>query len=175
MRYILTDIDETVLQWEQSFIAWAIKEYSELSHCKTYREIRALSPSEYFYGGEFNASSAFINIPAFQDSLDILPKLANDFKFVAVTACGSGFKVPRVQNLENLFPNLFEEIYCIELGESKMDILNRYPGCIFVDDHISHCTESSNANFETYMIRNKEYTDHPLYVKDWYTIYQQII
>jgi len=162
---ILTDIDDVVLHWISTFSSW-----------KEGKGLPILKGPDYECGAKFNQTHHFKRLPAYQDALEVLPRLAKKMQLIGITCCGTDpeIKKARVENLEWLFGPIFEEVWCIDIHDSKMPILEKYPPAIYIDDSLKHVKDASEAGHRSFLIkRTWNADDHdlaPNVVHDWHEI-----
>lgn len=182
---ILTDVDGVLLDWFggfRSFLthkgihtdgprprSWAMTEW-----------VKADNIQELIQ--EFNSSDAFMYLSHYVTALSVLRKLhmQHGHEIVAVTSCSSE---PRVQamrrrNLENKYGPIFKDIICLDLMETKTEVLKRYPAAFWVEDAIHGAKAGVEAGHKTFLI-NKSYNQEEVpgvqRVDGWYQIYDSIL
>src|ERR1700691_4181714 len=122
MKLILTDIDEVILKWQDSFYVWFLKNKIKNNNIITKLGIRPdfdqwidIYPDNFNDTIiTFNKSESFGKLIPYDSALVELPILKNlGYKFIGITACGVDVttKTLRRNNLEYYFPGIFEEIH----------------------------------------------------------------
>lgn len=144
-KLILTDCDGVLLDWETGFIKYA-KENG----------LHYIPGNEQYYNlakrfeedwdeviecvTKFNSSEAMTRLEALPGSVETVAKLVKDgFRFIAITSLSSDrqARAYRMENLKNLFGDVFDEVICLKTGSSKEHILARWAdtGLIWIEDH----------------------------------------
>jgi beta-phosphoglucomutase-like phosphatase (HAD superfamily) len=149
-KIILVDVDGVLLDWNAGFCNWMDKqgfpfipgtehEYAiEKRHENvTFTQARKLIE-------EFNTSDELRTLQPNKDSQEFVAKLVDEgFRFIAVTAVSDDpvAGINRRYNLEQVFGDIFDEIHCTPLGESKQVILRENwggTGLIWIEDHFKN-------------------------------------
>jgi DNA-binding beta-propeller fold protein YncE len=101
---------------------------------------------------EFYLSKEIGKLKEQQDGLtDIIQSLNNDFNLICITCIGTTehLKEQRQKNLINVFGDCFKEIHCINITDSKEDLISslskKYDVITYVDDRLKHINEAINA------------------------------
>lgn len=148
-RLILTDCDGVLCNWIDGFESFiqsrglVTSQSLDTSHyCLTQRygigQTRIVELIE-----EFNASTAIADLDCYLDSKEYVTRLASQgFRFTVISALGSSAQARRnrVANLEKHFGNVFEDIICLPLGDSKRSTLSNWAssGRFWLEDHPEH-------------------------------------
>jgi len=149
-KVILTDVDGVVLQWLESFEPWMTQRgcprrsnsdhewnIAKRHHNITYEQAMACVH-------EFNHSDEVRHLKPYGDSVKYIRKLANKgFEFIAVTSLSdnSTAGMNRCWNLREIFGNVFTEVHCLKVGESKQQILSDKwggTGYLWIEDHFKN-------------------------------------
>lgn len=187
MKYILTDVDGVLLDWFTPFKAFVKK---------MGRRTKGAAPSDWHLEQwlpdltwkqitnlilEFNASETFEVLPAFHDAEAYLPKLHwMDFKIVAITSCDDSKEVvkARKRNLLLAFGDIFHEIHCLSLGQSKKKLLRSYPKSWWVEDRWDNATLGVECGHRAIIYtqpHNKKHSSPCVFRADsWMDIYKHI-
>ncbi|WP_210498607.1 hypothetical protein [Vibrio crassostreae] len=107
---------------------------------------------------EYNSSKHVGNLPAFEDkAVEVLGDLSKGFKLIALTCIGSTDTHHNLRkgNLEAIYgEGTFDQVICIDLGESKEDYLREIAKTgevvFFVDDSAKHIYEAERAGVKGY-------------------------
>lgn len=187
-KIIITDIDECVLRWHEGFqnfiINKGITPAFDISKCRNLEEWLHDIPNKEVrnYIREFNDSEAFGSLNAGYKS-DIYIKLLHDegYDFIALTSCGEDESTInyRKQNIETLFPNIFKEIICIPLGQSKLPYLTELPKeAIWVEDKFKNASMGVELGHKCFLMNHTHNIDYQedgiIRVDDWENIYDVI-
>jgi hypothetical protein len=184
-KLFLTDVDGVLLNWHSAFCAFIFaKGYKTRSPEPLVWSLEEWidAPKEVVLAlvKEFNSSHLFEKIEPYQDALAVLPLLAKEgYEFVAITSCSSDEKIVslRKKNLE-CFNVPFKEVHCLDLGQSKADLLKFYPEAIWVEDNFNAAVIGASFNHETFLLKrsyNKhEQSDKIKFVDSWFDIKKSI-
>lgn len=111
---------------------------------------------------DFNRSDFIQMLPILQKkSLDVLRKLHAKHDIIALTCLGTEEeqKLKRIRNLESVYGNIFKDVICIGISESKEDYLrdlNKDKSVIaYVDDRMKHIYDGINAGVEKNILFTK--------------------
>lgn len=184
-RYILSDVDDCILDWLTSFREWcAYKGLKTRGDRPTNYNLETWLPKGADVLGlinEFNRSPHFGLLLPFPDARSVLPRFKESgHPIVAITSCSSEPAVVamRKRNLDEIFgENFFENVHCIDLGESKKSRLKKYPdGSLWVEDKFESAVDGALLGMTSVLIdrSHNQGVSHP-YVKrvtDWYEIYK---
>lgn len=165
-RKILTDADGCLLNWNKSF-----REFMEA------KGLPAIPGTEddysignrhgishddaYAYLMEFNHSDHMRDLESFADAEIYVPKIAAlGFSFIVVTSISDveSAKDNRVANLQMRFGDVFEDVHCLKMGESKGFMLDQNwggSGLFWIEDHNKQAEAGHEAGLKTVLI------DHP--------------
>lgn len=181
---ILTDVDGVLLDWFAGFKKFVQDKGIEVAEG---------DPADWSMVGwvksnniqglisEFNDSWAFEYLPHYVTAKSQLKKLHEEgHAVVAITSCSSDSKVRemRINNLERKFGPIFEDVICLPLMESKLNILSQYAPTFWVEDSLHGAKAGVEAGHRTFLL-DKPYNQGPIdkrieRVKDWYEIYERI-
>ena len=185
MKKIITDCDGVLLDWAFAFDVWMREQgYFRLpntdhhfSQAKRYGipENEALEKVH-----EFNQTGALGYIPAYKDSVEYVTRLAREgYRFDVVTMIGKDKYAHRLRkiNLQHLFGDVFDEIYCAgDFRKPKKEILqSKYSGTnyMWIEDRIDYAKDGQEVGLKTYLMDwpyNREGWSGPR-VKSWKEIY----
>lgn len=159
-KIILTDIDETVLQYAAPFTAWARENgYSpqgSLRDSYSVREFLGVSEAEAVAAMErFCAEGYLDTLPPEPDALRVLPGLyAAGWRFLGITACATDLRVQKARKalLEDTFGFSWEALHMVGLGASKDLVLNAYAPEIWVEDNWHHAGRGAVIGHRTFLL-----------------------
>jgi len=65
------------------------------------------------------------------------------YRFIAITSCSSNpmSKVLRQANLYNIFGDIFDDVHCIPIYESKKLYLAEYKPTFWIEDNFKNCVD----------------------------------
>lgn len=186
-KLILTDVDETVVQFADSFQAWC-----EARGYIANGRMRDIYHVDELFGVDEDEAVRLItefthdhhelrNMPPEEDALEILPMLyEKGFRMVAITACAEGPSVVenRTHNLEATFGFKWDAVHVTGLRTSKKNVLEQYPSAIWVEDNFGHAVVGAEMGHQTFLL-TRTYNrglEHPLVtrVDSWHEIYDII-
>lgn len=159
-KVILTDIDETVLQYAAPFRAWCLglglATKGDLKECYSVEEFLGCSKDEanalmVRFAGEGNLDHQ----PPEPDAAVVLPRLYEaGYRFVGITACGVdlGVQRDRKTTLERVFGFPWEALHMVDLGASKDLVLNAFEPAIWVEDNTYHATRGAALGHRSYLL-----------------------
>jgi len=180
--YLLIDLDGVILDWVSAFRFWLKEKGIKTSSI----EPKNWELDNYVPGHnvnelikEFNYSKNFEEIPAFSDAKLYLKKLAKTHIIIAVTSGGSTIfhRFSREKNLSKEFENIPIHLICLDLHESKKQILNMFPkGSIWVEDRPQNVELGAEVGHISILIErsyNKDYHNHKVVkLNSWHEIYE---
>ena len=191
-KYILTDIDGVVLDWEESFMVWMDHQGHSLVDGykfkygvdKRYGLQKSISDKLV---RQFNASAAIGFLPPLRDAQYYIKLLheKHKYKFIAVTSLSLDpyAQKLRKRNLAKLFgENTFEDVICLDTGADKDDVLidlsYQYQGCYWIEDKVVNAQLGSDIGYDAILMEH----GHSLkakgafkVVKNWEGIYNEIV
>lgn len=168
MPLILTDIDETLLNYIRPFRQWMEDKGHKpvLPYESVYdlglifgleEDVIIQCIADFCYTPEFKA------LPALDCSKQILPRLHNEgFRFVAITATVDSPEVReiRLRNLSDQFGFEFEDCFCTGLRLPKTPFLEKYKGKneFWVEDNFQHAADGASMGHKTFLL-NRDYNN----------------
>lgn len=169
-RIVLTDCDGVLCLWVDGFDKFmAYKGYNAKPdtehHYSMIDRYHITEDEESILINEYNQSSFIGNLPALRDSIEYVKRLAvdHDFKFICITSIGSHPTTVkyRVENLKNLFGDIFTDIICLESGCGKETELIKWKdsGLYWIEDHPRNAEDGHNFGLKSILVR-QEYNSH---------------
>ena len=136
-RLILTDCDGVLCNWIDGFESFirsrglvTSQSLDTRHYCLSQRY--GIAPTRIVeLIEEFNDSTAIADLSYHLDSKEYVARLASQgYRFIAISALGSSAHARRnrVANLEKLYGNVFDDIICLPLGDSKRATLSNWAG-----------------------------------------------
>ena len=116
---------------------------------------------------QFNHSDHMRSLKPYKDSVEYMTKLAKEgFKFIAVTSMSddSTAKLNRAYNLRELYGDIFLELHCLKVGESKQQILSDNwggSGYMWLEDHFKNAEAGHEVGLNPILVsttHNEHYT-----------------
>lgn len=186
-KLILTDIDDTILNYVTPFRAWMeakgyepVRPYGEvynLGQIYGLDDDHAISLIEEFtHGEEFGA------LAPEPCALEVLPALYwEGYRFVAISATvkSKENRDRRMKNISEAFGFEFEDCFCTGLRLPKTPYLESYRGKsdLWVEDNFSHAVDGAEMGHNTFLITrlyNRDFEhERVTRVNDWHDIAEQ--
>ena len=168
-KLILTDCDGVLCNWAKSMHEFMLeKGYEEnILHRHDYHislRYGISSSHQKKLIREFNESKWIENLSPFADSVKYVKLLANEgFRFIVVTSVSDApqSKLYRMNNLLDLFGDVFDEVSCLPLGINKYEELLRWEdsGYFWIEDHENQAEAGHKAGLRSILI-NHPYNLH---------------
>jgi len=144
-KIILTDADGVLCRWWSAFESYAIK----CGHIQIPNTEHHYNLSKRFEADvdemrklviEFNESEEIANLKPLTGAVDTISNLTSrGFRFVCITSLSDApsASLYREENLLRLFGDVFDDIICLPVGQSKGHILERWAdsGLFWLEDH----------------------------------------
>ena len=190
-KYIITDIDGCVLDWEEAFSVWAEQHGHQLVDGYQFKySIGDRYGLTYQQGNQmvktFNESAAIGFLPPLRDAQFFIKKLHEQhrYKFIALTSLSLDpyAKALRERNLAKLMGKYaFSKVICLDTGADKDEILKEYggnfPGNYWIEDKPENVDWGIDAGLKGILIEhghNMDYKGSATIVKNWEDIYNII-
>ena len=162
-KFILTDADGVLLNWEWSFKKWMMKQgFQEFSTNSYDMHVRYQMerPRVKDLIREFNECAWIGWIPALPGARQGVQIFAEQgYRFGVVTSLSNDLYASklRAMNLHNLFGDIFEFVQCIDTGADKDQALMPYKdsGCIWVEDKPENAKLGADLGLNTYLVRHE--------------------
>lgn len=161
-KVILTDVDGVLLDWNSGFdeymnfyhIQQIMSESNRYSLHKRYGSSRRFMDERVI---EFNKSERNERLKPLKDSVEHVTKLAEEgYRFIAVTNVGNDAesKSRRVKNLTDVFGDVFKEVICLGIGESKYLTLSRWEnsGMFWVEDKFTNALDGHSLGLNAILV-----------------------
>ena len=185
--HIITDIDDTVLDFEGAFTRWALSK-PELIATIAAPSLASTGSIPAFLGlDRFTCDKvleayardgdAFARIPAYAHAVVVLRRLQRHHgcRLVAISSCVTGRDVVerRRRNLVETTGCTWDAVHCVGLGASKADILGAYAPTVWVEDNLGHAIAGAALGHNAYLL-DRPYNQGPApgvtRVRDWIEI-----
>lgn len=179
-KLILTDIDETVLQFAEPFHGWmeargfpgdgrlrdnyCMRRTFGIPEHEIEEHLRAFADTDWL-----------TRLPPEDCAREVLPDLhRRGYRFVGVTAIDPAFHDRRMENLERAFGFAFEALRCVGVGGGKREALAAYPEAVWVEDHWQHALTGADLGHRSFLLTrsyNRAHSDPRVTrVPDWHAI-----
>lgn len=179
-KTIIVDVDGVILDYHQAIISAYRGHYIECDNPTDLEDI--FSPTiAKGYITLFNQTPQFAELEPYRESEVYLKKLYDDgYVINLVTACGDGLLTQqlRLDNLRNVFGDIFNDIEFVPLGKSKLSYLNKFSNTefVYVDDNYEHYLDAQTVGLDAVMMQtdfNKDLKTNMM--SNWSDLYQYII
>ena len=191
-KYIITDIDGVVLDWEEGFSVWAEHHgHTKVEGFQFKYSIGDRYGLTHQQGNQmvktFNESAAIGFLPPLRDAQFFIKKLHEQhrYKFIALTSLSLDpyAKTLRERNLAKLMGRYaFSKVICLDTGADKDEALERlakkYKGSYWIEDKPVNLEAGVNVGFKGILLEHGHNMDSNVngYVaKNWEDIYNHII
>ena len=190
-KYIITDIDGVVLDWEEGFSVWA--EHHGHEKVEGYQFKYSIGDRyglTHQQGNQmvktFNESAAIGFLPPLRDAQFFIKKLHEQhrYKFIALTSLSLDpyAHALRERNLKKLMGDAFAKVICLDTGADKDEALERlakkHKGCYWIEDKPDNLKAGTDIGFKGILMEhghNMEQEVDGLVAKNWEQIYNHII
>lgn len=186
-KLILTDVDDTVLNFSDHFQEWLEKAHGIYSqkrlrdHWNVPYTFDVTIQKSNILIDEFSTSDMMHQLRPEFCAVEVLPKLyRSGYRFVAITACTDDPKTKeyRATNLLNAFGFEWEDIHCVGLHTDKGAFLTRYDPSIWVEDKFENAVRGAEIGHEAFILdrnHNRHFQhDDVTRIKDWHDILEKI-
>jgi len=192
-KYIITDIDGVVLDWEEGFSVWMEHHGHEKVEGYQFKyNIGDRYGMTYEQGSkmvkQFNESAAIGFLPPLRDAQYFIKKLHEQhrYKFVALTSLSLDpyAKALRERNLKKLMGDAFERVICLDTGADKDEDLKelaskkKYANCFWIEDKPENMHAGVKVGFKGILMEhghNMNIKVDGFVAKNWEGIYNHII
>ena len=159
MPLILTDLDDTVLNFGDRFQDWALARNLPVAG-----RLRDLYRIERLLGTDIGTAIGLIREftadprvrhEAEPCAFQVLPRLRRSgYRFVGISACGDdpAYRVRRLHNLLEAFGFPFDDLICVPLGGCKAEVLGRFPASVWVEDNAGHAAAGAALGHRTFLL-----------------------
>lgn len=187
-RQILVDVDGVLLSWAIGFMTFMKNAYDMDLDIKDHvfdihKWIGWEKEVTRDIIDEFNERSwEFGCLPPYLDSQEYVAKLADDgYRFVAITSCSSNPQTValRKANLYHIFGDVFDDVHCVPLFQSKDTHLADYRPTFWIEDTPANAESGLKFGHKPLLVDRKasEGYAHPeiTRVQNWEEIYDIIM
>jgi len=157
-KLLLTDVDGVVLNWSEQFN----------KYLKQYHPDKALMDPTTFLQTEdigqlikgYNLTAWIGFLQPLRDAQEVLPRFKEQgWTIIACTSMGTDqyANALRKQNMEQVFPNVFDRIDIIPFMEPKDKWLSHYKdsGAVWVEDKWANAIAGADQRLNTYLMRHE--------------------
>lgn len=190
-KFIITDIDGCVLDWEEGFSVWA--EHHGHEKVEGYQFQYSIGDRyglTHQQGNQmvktFNESAAIGFLPPLRDAQFFIKKLHEQhrYKFIALTSLSLDpyAHALRERNLKKLMGDAFSKVICLDTGADKDEALERlakkYKGCYWIEDKPANLHAGVKVGFKGILMEhghNMNIKVDGMVAKNWEDVYNYII
>lgn len=186
-KFILTDVDDTVLEFAKCFQEWSAKHGHFADD--TIRSSGCIG-STFGLSDEatwdliekFYQDAAFGEITPEPCALEVIPRLHKaGYEFVAITACSDEPHVveKRRKNLRDAFGFNWYHVHCTGVRQSKEKFLWTYEPSLWVEDNAGHAAHGADIGHHAVLLDrdyNRDFKHQKVTrVADWREIEERIL
>lgn len=148
-KTILVDVDSVLLRWRDGFRLYMkhqghewldilddydMSKHFALSYDEVYEHIVQYNDGHWEFGVLGPVNGAVDAISALSDM---------GYRFVAITACSvhPQAKALRQANMYNVFGDVFDNVHCVDIHESKETHLADYEPTFWIEDNFKNCVD----------------------------------
>lgn len=146
---ILIDCDGVLLLWRDSFKLYMqhqghewlnvkddyrVAQHFNLSVDEVYQHMKRFNDGHWLFG----------TLKPIEDAVSGMKTLSKmGYRFIAITSCSSNptSKVLRQANLYNIFGDVFDDVHCVPIYESKKPHLAEYEPTFWIEDNFKNCVD----------------------------------
>lgn len=189
-RIILTDCDGVLLDWTTTFNQWMSERGLQQSPDATgyYRiqdqyEVTGIEAKKYTR--LFNESAAIGFLQPLRDSVYWVRRLNQEhqYRFVVITSLSTDpyARQHRINNLQRLFGDVFEDIQCLDTGSDKHKALDYYrdSGLWWIEDKPENAEVGHDRGLRSILLEHDHNLGYGragiLRLKNWQQIYHAIV
>lgn len=186
MTLILTDLDNSLLDFNHAFEAWlyeegipfkqdSLKDNYEISKMfDTPTDTMALV-NDFF---DSEKAGNFRSLRDAEESINLLRD--NGYRFIAISACRNcpDLVYKRASNIKDVFGFEFDDVVLTGFHGCKKNELKKHNKSVWVEDHSSNAIIGSEAGHQTFLINhgyNKNDVGDFTRVADWSEISNKIL
>lgn len=176
MKTVLLDCDDVLLNWLEGFRLYC--------SAKLDYDICERGPSDWVMDDwlgtephetiqlieEFNASDDFAKLSPVEGAVNAINGLTAarahgdlDVRLHVLTSCSSDWDTVemRKKNLRLYFGSVFDSVTCLDLGQSKEQILHAFDApCVWVEDNLKNALIGVKAGHKTFMLQTSHNHRH---------------
>lgn len=158
---ILTDVDSVLLNYDVGFFSFASKKgFGQLpfqGHVPFHHRLNVDASTVMQLIEDFGKSEEFSQLPVYRDAKEHLTLLASvGYRFTAITAPGDAGHIvtKRIANLKLHFGDIFNDVICLPVGESKTPVLKSWEGSkqLWIEDNPEHAIAGATLGLRSVII-----------------------
>lgn len=188
-RVILADCDGVLLDWETSFGKFMANEGYKITHPdykRTYNlgERYGIDQDEKLVMvRKHNESEAMKTLAPHRDAVEFVKKIhhEHDYRFLVITSMSDDptARRYRIQNLRNVFGDVFEDFIFLDTGADKDAVLSPFAdtGCFWIEDKAENAQAGLDVGLRSLIMEhgfNMHSTVAPR-IKNWQQFYDDYI
>ena len=160
-KVILTDIDGCLLNWREGFMRFMLNrgysihpefesqylltEYYGINRQELHEQVESFNSGRWEFGTLKPIAGAI-------KAVNALSELG--YRFIGISACSSKRQafVLRRANLYNIFGDVFDAVYCLDLKDGKKSHLIQHKPTFWIEDKMSMCLEGLEVGHKCILI-----------------------
>jgi FMN phosphatase YigB (HAD superfamily) len=172
-KYILTDCDSVLLDWNKAFYDYMENELGYIKEPDTdgeymikrrYKDLTSKTANKLII--DFNKSDRLCMLEPYRDSVEWVKKLQHlGYEFIVISAFSeyADDHAKRLANLQDVFGTGITNLYGVGIGKTKRHILRNNWGdsdLFWIEDHFTHALAGYEEGLKPILIdhpTNKEY------------------
>jgi len=183
----MTDVDDCLFAWNDSFMDWASKHYPEYDavddaygQWNIWEKFSNINKDQAeAMLKHFNTSARQAFMPPKRDAVEYVNKLIKEgWRFIAITSVSDDPDVWKLRKmcLDTMFPGGCLELHCLALHQPKKDFLVKWQGkdYYWIEDKLKNAVAGHELGFKTLIIDHPYNQDAPegiTRVNNWQEIY----
>lgn len=179
-KTIIVDVDGVILDYHKGIIEAYEDHYIDCPNPTDLLDVFSPTVGKGFIA-LFNQTTKFSELEPYREADVFLKRLYDQgFTINLITACGDSLNTQqlRLDNLHNVFGDIFNEITMVGLGKSKYEYLKGFTetNFVYVDDSYDHYLDAESLGLDAIMMET-EFNKHfdTKKVKNWKDLYEYII
>lgn len=166
--HIILDCDDVLLDWLDGF-----KNFVSAVECRRIEGLPSSWDMSTWLGltpaasremiAQFNHSSRFAALKACPNAVENVAALKEmGHRLTVLTSCSDHAVVVarRKINLEQIFGDVFEQVICLPLGESKKKWLGILERGLWIEDNYGHAVSGHDCGHKSFMVRRSHNRSH---------------
>lgn len=187
-KIILTDVDGVLLNWEAGFANWFGAKGHTIQmddHKSTYNladRYGITFPELLGYVREFNESEELIKLQPHRDAIKYVAKITDaGYRFIVITSMSNVEAAGRrrVEHLETMFGNIFDEFIFLDTGADKTEVLAEFKNGEhwWIEDKPENAQAGLDVGLKSIIMEHgfNMHSDVAPRIKNWEQFYKEYI
>ena len=187
IKIFMTDVDDCLFAWNDSFMDWASKHYPEYDavddaygQWNIWEKFSNINKDQAeAMLKHFNTSARQAFMPPKLDAVEYVNNMIKEgWRFIAITSVSDDPDVWKLRKmcLDSMFPGGCLELHCLALHQPKKDFLIKWQGkdYYWIEDKLKNAVAGHELGFKTLIIDHPYNQDAPegiTRVNNWQEIY----